>query len=107
MGTASRFNGDRGDDGISGGHWDYAQYYINTIAEGIESLVLNNGSEHKDEWGNKLFQDYPPIIIEKLSDAVRCLKAAYIYAQRVDWLVSGDDGEDTFLSRLEDDFSKL
>jgi len=35
------------------------------------------------------------------------LRKAEIYAQRIDWLVSGDDGNDTFLKRLEEDLNKL
>jgi hypothetical protein len=31
------------------------------------------------------------------------LNQALIYAQRIDWLVSGDDGEDTFHARLAED----
>jgi hypothetical protein len=32
---------------------------------------------------------------------------AQIYAQRIDWLISGDDGEDSFRERLKEDLEKL
>ena len=35
------------------------------------------------------------------------LKIAQVYAQRVDWLVSGDDGEDSFHSRLNKELSEI
>jgi hypothetical protein len=35
------------------------------------------------------------------------LRKAAVYAQRVDWLLSGDDGEETFLERLKKDLDKL
>lgn len=35
------------------------------------------------------------------------LKLAYIYAQRIDWLLSCDDSEDTFHSRLKEELNKL
>jgi hypothetical protein len=35
------------------------------------------------------------------------LLLAQIYVQRIDWLVSGDDGEDSFHSRLDADFEAL
>jgi hypothetical protein len=38
---------------------------------------------------------------------VRKLKEAYIYAQRIDWLVSGDDGEGSFKVRLAKDLREL
>jgi len=35
------------------------------------------------------------------------LRQAHVYAQRIDWLVSGDDGEDSFHRRLKHDLEKL
>jgi hypothetical protein len=31
---------------------------------------------------------------------------AQIYTQRIDWLVSGDDGEDSFRERLKEDLEE-
>jgi hypothetical protein len=31
------------------------------------------------------------------------LKAGYIYAHRIDWLLSGDDGEESFNKRLTEE----
>ena len=42
-----------------------------------------------------------------MKEAVKALKIAQVYAQRVDWLFSGDDGEESFLSRLEEELKKL
>ena len=41
---------------------------------------------------------------KKAADAVRI---AQIYIQRMDWLLSGDDGEESFLSRLEENLKKI
>jgi len=38
-------------------------------------------------------------------EGIELLKKAQIYAQRIDWLLSGDDGEDTFHKRLSQDLS--
>jgi hypothetical protein len=35
------------------------------------------------------------------------LRQAYVYAQRIDWLVCGDDGEDSFQRRLKFEMEKL
>ena len=32
---------------------------------------------------------------------------AQVYAHRIDWLVSGDDGEDSFHRRLKSDIAEL
>jgi hypothetical protein len=50
---------------------------------------------------------YPDEVIEKMKEAVKALKIAQIYAQRVDWLLSGDDGEESFLKRLEEELNEL
>jgi hypothetical protein len=46
-------------------------------------------------------------LIEEFKNAVKYLKIAQVYAQRVDWLVSGDDGEETFMKRLDEDLNDL
>ena len=35
------------------------------------------------------------------------LKQAEIYAQRIDWLLSGDDGEESFHERLKEELEEL
>lgn len=57
--------------------------------------------------------DYPLILedktIETMKEAWKYLRIAEIYAQRVDWMMSGDDDEDTLQERLKeelDDFEK-
>jgi hypothetical protein len=88
---------------MSGGHFDYKQHYIQDIIDEIEDLIKNNNVE--DEWGYS--NDYSDEIIEKFKVGLKILKQAEIYAQRIDWLVSGDDGEETFIERLNDDLGKI
>ena len=107
---------------MSGGAFEYSQYKIGYIADQIEDTVIKNGAEktpeeikddwHNDEWYEKYPEDkfhykYPDEVIEKMKEAVKALKIAQVYAQRVDWLLSGDDGEESFLSRLEDELKKI
>jgi hypothetical protein len=107
---------------MSGGAFDYNQYKIGYIADQIEETVVKNGVEktpeeikndwHNDEWYEKYPEDkfhykYPDEVIEKMKEAVKALKIAQVYAQRVDWLLSGDDGEESFLRRLEEELNEL
>lgn len=92
---------------MSGGHFDYAQYRINDIAEEIDQLIVDNDSTEKDEWGQEIGRHYPPEIIEQFKKGSKLLKKAQVYAQRVDWLVSGDDDEDSFVERLKYDLKAL
>lgn len=50
---------------------------------------------------------YSKETIKEFKKAVKYLKKAQIYAQRIDWLLSGDDGEETFHKRLKEDLEKL
>jgi len=45
--------------------------------------------------------------IQEFKNAIKALRVASVYAQRVDWLLSGDDGEKTFHSRLKADLKEL
>jgi len=45
--------------------------------------------------------------MREFDKAVELLKQAHVYVQRIDWLVSGDDGEDSFHSRLKSELAKL
>jgi hypothetical protein len=108
---------------MSGGHFDYRQYELDNIALSIERMIEKNGrkktrEELKNEgwrdpdWYEKYPEDlyhykYPDEVIEKFKEAVKVLKQAQVYAHRVDWLLSGDDGNETFLRRLQDDLNEL
>lgn len=104
---------------MSGGRFDYDQYKIGHIADDIEQVIERNGREKTKEelkeesWRtpdwyeqypeDRFWYEYPPEVIEKFKIAVQKLREAQIYAHRIDWLLSGDDGEETFLERLEDE----
>ena len=109
---------------MSGGHFDYIQTKFEwQIIGPIERLIKNNGREktkeelkeeswHGDDWYEKYPEDkfyykYPDDIIAQFKYAIHYLKMAQIYTQRIDWLVSGDDGEDSFRVRLKEDLGQL
>jgi hypothetical protein len=108
---------------MSGGAFNYDQYKIGYIVEKIEDVINKNGREKTKEelkeegwrdpdWYKKYPEDlfhykYPDEVIEKMKEGIEVLKKAQIYAQRIDWLLSGDDGEESFLSRLEKDLNNL
>ena len=88
---------------MSGGHFNYAQYRINDIAVEIDEVIESNNDQTPNEWGGKKGNEYPPAIIEKFKEAAHTLRQAQEMAQRVDWLLSGDDGEDSFLRRWDEE----
>lgn len=86
---------------MSGGHFEYNQYRVREIAEDIERLIANNDDETKNEWGERKGYGFSPDIIERFKEAAHTLYQAADMTQRVDWLVSGDDGEGSFFARWE------
>ena len=108
---------------MSGGAFNYDQYKIGYMVDQIEETVVKNGVEKTPEelknegwrdpdWYKKYPEDlfhykYPDEVIEKMKEGIEVLKRAQIYAQRIDWLLSGDDGEESFLSRLEENLKQI
>lgn len=58
--------------------------------------------------GEEIYQpEYSEETINEFKNAIRNLRMAQVYAQRVDWLISGDDGEDSFHRRLAEDLTNI
>ena len=90
---------------MSGGSFDYRQWVINEIADEIENIIKNNNSTETNEWGDAKGYGYPADIIESFREGVKHLRIAAVYAQRIDWLLSEDDGEESFRERLKEDLA--
>ena len=86
---------------MSGGYFDHNQYRIAQIADDIEHLIGSNDDETLDDWGTPRGRGYSEATIAKFKEAVRTLRRAEAMAQRVDWMVSDDDSEDTFHKRWD------
>lgn len=88
---------------MSGGHFGYEQNRLEEIAWDINDLILANDDETLNQYGERIGNGYPPEIIEKFYTAAYALKRAAAMVRRIDYLVSGDDGQDTFLRLWEED----
>ena len=107
---------------MSGGRWDYLQYRFTDVAEDIKNLVERNGKrktedEIKHDWKDSgwyenfpddLFHNkYSDEVIEELKNGYEIISKAQVYMKRIDWLLSGDDGEENFLKRIKSDLDKI
>lgn len=75
-----------------------------------ETLVFTSCTEevYLDELGREIYQpEYTEETIKEFKNAIRTLRMAQVYAQRVDWLICGDDGEESFHERLAEDLAKI
>lgn len=100
---------------MSGGHFNYDQRRIDPIADDIQREIDDSGRLLTEEERRDYYWDddkathhyeYPEEVIEEFKRGVMYLRIAAIYAQRIDWLLSGDDGEETFLERLNDELNE-
>jgi hypothetical protein len=83
---------------MSGGYFDYSQSRIEEIADSVEELISRRGTDDYHKWSDETEAE--------LHKGLDLLRRAYIYAQRIDRYISGDDGEATFHERLREDFLK-
>lgn len=87
---------------MSGGHFDYNQYRISEIADEITRFIETNDDTTMDTWGGTRGRQFPPEVIARFREAAYVLTRAREMAQRVDWLVSGDDGIENFIKRWDE-----
>lgn len=78
---------------MSGGTWDYVQNKLMHIAVDIELETER--------------QNYEEETLQNMAEAVNVIRCAAIYIERIDWLMAGDDDDDSFNRRLKEQLSKL
>lgn len=94
---------------MSGGYFNYQQYFIQEMADDIEQVLKDAGTEIPknsiDYSGKQMIKDYPEMKYypdysketkQKFRKIIKHLRKAYDYVHNVDWLLSGDDGEEEF-----------
>ena len=106
---------------MSGGTFDYSQRTIELIADDIEQTILEAGrkipdvllEEQQHRYSREIpleeqyYSSYNRKTMDIMKRAVYILRMAYIYAQRIDWMLSGDDGEDDLVRRLNKELYEL
>lgn len=90
---------------MSGGHFNYAQNRISyEIACPLQQEILRNKIRpswtREEDWDGQMWSD---TTIDEFKMGLEALRVAYIYAQRIDWMLSGDDSEESFHKRLKHD----
>ena len=113
---------------MSGGHFDYYQWHIRDIVYSLEDYIYGHSLDEEDidyyiedHWledkekeyviKNKHtvpnLYEYSKETIKEFKKGLAILRKAYVYAQRIDWLLSGDDGEESFHERLKEELDNL
>jgi len=104
---------------MSGGHFEYNQDRIRHIWQEIQNILDKHGDKLPEDelcGSEDFYNEYPeekfyPTYSQEVRgvfiDAINILKRAEIYAQRIDWFLSGDDGEESFLKRLKEELNEF
>ena len=107
---------------MSGGAFDYHQYFIGDMIDEIEQRILRAGQKiprvtherdnyyswrYGEDIPEEFYTDYSPKTIAIMKRPIYVLRMAFIYAQRIDWMLSGDDGEDDLVERLAEELAEL
>ena len=79
------------------------------IAEFMEGdkLIEVKEIKYQEYEDGECYPEYTEETIQIFKDAVKILRKAAIYANRIDWFLSGDDGEDNLKERLEEELKEL
>ena len=96
---------------MSGGFFDYAQFRIGEIIDGIERVMAKNVDDEatsrrldeEGEWHYSFNQE----TLNEFRNGIQALKKAFVYAHRIDWLLSGDDDEEGFHVDLKKELEEL
>ena len=90
---------------MSGGTYDYIQFRLDEVADDIKKRIRANEKmrENPSECEGEGY--YEDATVEMFKEAVAVIKMAVLYIHRIDWLLSGDDGEEDFRKRLADELA--
>ena len=85
---------------MSGGHFgDYDYYKVYQFADELEVEIQNNNKP--DEYGYDPY-NYSPETIKYLRKQLRLMRYVAEIMRHIDYLYSGDHGEDSFMHRVKE-----
>jgi len=88
---------------MSGGYWDYIQHPLPSVAMDAYKVVMDGGHKYNDYDGSVMIEEYNETTLARFAEARDTILKASKMIQRMDWLLSGDDGEDCFNRRWEEE----
>ncbi len=104
---------------MSGGKFLYKQYEISNIVYEIEEMLNNQGADiPRDELGRNTdyyefhpeeakYPVYSEVVQNMFKLAILNLRVAFAFTHRIDYFLSGDDSEDSFLNKLNEDLEEV
>lgn len=94
---------------MSGGHFNdngYEYYKVEQFADELEQEILNNGKDGTVENGYEWYPNHDPDVIDVLEERIPKLRKMAEIMRHIDYLYSGDTGDDSFLLRMKETEAK-
>ena len=92
---------------MSGGYFDYKQHHLTEMYRELQRAIDADQEPDMTLYGWERGEKYKPETIAEFKTALDLLARAAVYMQRIDWLLSSDDSEETFHKRLKADLEKI
>lgn len=92
---------------MSGGYFDYVQSRLTWDVEDQLQDLLNPATVVESFSFEPVEDPFSEDDRREFRNALYHVKKAAIYLQRVDWYVSGDDGQESFHERLKEELEEL
>jgi hypothetical protein len=92
---------------MSGGHWNYLQNRLTEVYQDLEEWVEKNGSHERDDWDDLKYESYNPDTVRALLLAAKLTRLVQAAITRADYLYCGDDSEESFLKKWEQELGPV
>ena len=90
---------------MSGGHFGdcgYDYYKVAQFADEMEVEIANNGKQGNTDDGYSWYPNHDPDVIDVLQEQIPKLRKMAEIMKHIDYLYSGDIGDDGFLLRMKE-----
>ena len=92
---------------MSGGHFGncgYDYYKVSQFADELEEEIQRNGKKRNDSgyYGIDYYPSFDPEVIEYLKAQLPKLRKMSEIMRHIDYLYSGDHGDDSFMERVKE-----
>lgn len=105
---------------MSGGHWNYIQHRFDEVIEDLTTAIERNGQKKEfDEmsaYERGMIDSYPEYgyyerhseaVLAKFKEARLAIAIAQEHIQRMDWYISGDDSEESYLRLVDENINEI
>lgn len=87
---------------MSGGHFEYNCFRISQFADDLQHEIDVNDVNVRDDLGDPRGYNFTQETLSRLIAAHSIIEKAGKLAKEIEWLYSGDHGEDSFAELVDD-----